>query len=789
MLNTIEPESSIAPVKYFILKVISLKYLYIFLLVICFAFAYLYNKYSGKTYEAAASLSPVENKTSSLLSSEQRFGGLQSLEQLNNIENDITNLSSYALVYSTVQKMNLEVSYFRENRSFLKQTTELYNISPYNVVIDKSHIQPINTNIYITMLDDSSFRLTISEKEVDLYNYVDNLVISEDNTIELDTICRFNETISNDFFKFSVSLNKNVHIDKPDKYLYFFKFNHLDFLAKAYLKQMEIEKASPLASIINISFSERNLEKTITFLNEYLNSFLEENLSKKNKIARSTVNFIDSQISEISDSLVLSESQLRNFRSANQVMDLGFQGQRTYEQMTQIETERASLKVQERYYNYVINYFKANEDVSGIVPPSAMNVSDPIINQLITTLHDLNAQRSAIIAGSNPEKNIFLSQIDSKIRVQRQAIIETFTNNLNTLTLSLNELDYRQSKLSNEISRLPRTEMNMVSMERKFNLNDAIYTFLLQKRSEAAIALASNYPDYEITEPAREITSRVVSPKQLINYMFALFFGLLIPTVFLIIRDFFDDRIRSINDAEYILHRSVLSIIYTNNHKSDAVVAEFPKSAVSESFRNLRSSLFLKSGIAQSKVILVTSSQPQEGKSFISSNLASSVASVGYKTLLIDCDLRRPTLHIKLKEENSVGLTNYMVKNASADDIIRNTVIKNLDFIPAGPVIPNPSELLELGVLDDLIKYLKTKYDYIIIDSTPVGIVADATLLMKYSTKVLMIIRNNFTRKDIFGNVITSLRTNKLDNYDIIYNDLNLHKSSYRHYSNYYIKD
>ncbi len=790
MLKTIEPDSSIAPLKYFILKVASLKYLYIVLILLCIAAAFLYNRFSHKVYEASASLNPVENKTSSILSSNELFSGLESLQSLNNIENDITSLRSFALVYSTVTSMNLEVSYFRESKKFLKQTTELYGNSPFTVSIDKSHIQPIDANIYLTIMDESSFRLRVSQKKVSFYNYVDNLIVSKDNTVDFDTICKFSETISNKIFRFSVSINKeNLTQQKADKDQYYFKFNHLDYLSKGYLRKLEVEKASPLGSIINIKFAENNLDKTITFLNRYLNSFLEDNLAKKNNVARSTVNFIDKQISERSDSLVQSESELRNYKSANQVMDLSFQGQRIYEQMTQIENERAQLQVTERYYNYVINYFKANEDMSGVIPPTAMNVSDPIINQMITTLNDLNMQRSQAIGSSNPQKNIFIRQIDDKIKVQKQTILENFTNNLNTLTLSLNELNYRQDKLSKEISKLPRTEMNMVTMQRKFNLNDVIYTFLLQKRSEAAIALASNYPDYEIIEPARNITSKIVSPKKSINYMMALFFGLLLPTLFLLIRDFFDDKIRSMNDAEYMLHRSVLSVIYSNNMKSESVVAEFPKSAISESFRNLRSSLFLKSDHEKSKVILITSSQPQEGKSFVSLNLSSSIASVGYKTILIDCDLRRPTLHVKLKQDNTNGLTNFMIKKASVEDIIRNTHIPNLDFISAGPIIPNPSEMLESGVLDNLINNLKTKYDYILIDTTPVGIVADAILMMKYASKVLMIIRNNYTRKDIFANVINNLKTNKLSNYDIVYNDLSLHKSSYRHYSNYYIKN
>lgn len=783
-----------APLKYFLIKVASLKYLYFALSILCVSVAVAYNYFSQKQYEAYASLSPVENNTSSILSSNQMFTGLQSLESLNNIENDITNLSSFELIYATVTSMNLEISYFREYKKILKQTNELFGSTPFTVSIDKSHNQPINTKFFVTVLDESTFRLTVDEKKVPFYNYVDNLIVSEENTISFDSVCKFNEPINNKYFRFSISLDRdfpdpNKNAKKPVEYHYYFKFNHPDYLSKDYLEKLKVEKVSPLASIINIKFTEKNRSKTITFLNNYLNTFLEKNLDKKNNVAKSTVRFIDSQISEISDSLVESESALRNYRSANQVMDLSFQGQQTFEQLTQIETERANLQVQERYYNYVINYFKANEDGSGLVLPSAMNVSDPIINQLITTLNDLNMQRSTYLSGSNPQKNIFISQIDAKISAQKRTILENFTNNLNTLTLSLNELDYRQEKLSREISRLPRTEMNMVSMQRKFNLNDAIYTFLLQKRSEAAIALASNYPDYEILEPARSITSKIVAPKSIINYLIALFLGLLLPTLYLIIRDFFDDKIRSINDAEYMLHRSVMSVIYSNNLKSEAVVAEHPKSAISESFRNLRSSLFLSSDHEKTKVILVTSSQPQDGKSFVSVNLASSIAAVGYKTILLDCDLRRPTLHIKLKENNAVGLTNYMMKKTSADEIIRATSISNLDFISAGPIIPNPSELMESGVLDSLINYLKTKYDYIVIDTTPVGIVADAILMMKYSSKVLMVIRNNYTRKDIFANVLTNLKSNKINNYDIVYNDLSLHKSSYRHYSNYYIKN
>lgn len=789
-MATNEPDSSKAPLKYFLIKVISIKYFYAISLVICFALAILYSMFTQKTYEASSSLSPLQNKTSSMLSSNQQFGNVESIQSLTAIENEINNLNSFELVYNTITNMNIEVSYFREKSQILKKTEELYDHTPFVVTIDKSHRQAIEAKIYLTILDQSTYRLKAYEKKVSTYNYLDNKITSVNNILQLDTVCKFNETVSNRLLRFTVSLNKDFNLANGSNYSYYFMLRHLDYLAKGYLSQIKVDKVSPLASILKIQFRGQNLEKTISFLNRYLNAFLDDNLEKKNKMAYKTVKFIDSQIMTISDSLSISESVLKNYKSSNQVMDLSFQGQRIYEQMQQIQTERAALQVQERYYNYVINYFKANQDKlgAGVIPPSSMNVSDPITNQLISEFINLNNQRSNITSGNSTDKNIFVEQIDNKIRQQKQAIIENFTNNLNTLSLSLNELNYREDKQSREISKLPKTEINMVGLQRKFNLNNEMMTYLLQKRSEAGITLASNYPDYEILEPARDITSRVVSPKRSINLMIAFFFGLIIPTLYLLIRDIFDYKIRSINDVEFLLHRPVISTIYSNKHKTDTVVADYPKSAIAESFRNLRSNLWLKADPVKPKVVLLTSSQPGDGKSFISLNLASAIASVGYKTILIDSDLRRANLHIKLRVENGVGLSNYMTKNAGINDIIRKTEIENLSFISAGPVIPNPSELMESGVLDELMDYVNSKYDFVVIDTTPVGIVADATLMMKYASKILVVIRNNYTSKDIFTTVLSTLKTNKFSHFEVIFNDLNLETSSYKHYSKYYIK-
>jgi tyrosine-protein kinase Etk/Wzc len=789
MPNQKESTPEAFSIKEFIFNALPYKYFYLASFVFCLAIAFMVNKLSPTVFRVTSIIGPVEDKRPSLLGSSSFFSGAGGFSEVRNLENDVNSMSSFSLVSSTIKTLNLEIGYFTEKSSILAHSQQIYHGSPFTVNIDKSHIQPINARFTIEILDDRSYRIVTSNKKVTLYNYVDNKIVSNNNTLKIDTICKFNETVTNKNFKFSVFLNKD-YLKKDSKVPnhFFFEFYHIDLLSQAYLKNLKVEPVNSKSSLIKVTFQGENIELTIDFLNKYLETYLEEDLSKKNKIALSTINFIDGQISEISDSLVKSESKLRDYRSVNQVTNLSYQGQQALEQMTKIEAERTSLKVQERYYNYILDLFSKNTDVAGLAPPSSANVNDPIMNSLVLELLSLNNQRSSILS-NNAEKNLFVGQIENKIKLQKQAIIENVTNNLNTLNLTLNELNYRAERLSGEIARLPRTELNMVSMQRKFNLTDAIYTYLLQKRSEAAITMSSNIPDYEVMDPARETSRAIISPKTMYNWLLALFIAFMGPTAFIVLKIYFNEKVTSVSDVQRLIDRNVFGIIYSNLYKTDTVVSDYPGSSVAESFRNLRSSLFLRLRSDSSKLILVTSAQPMDGKSFISLNLAASIASVGYKTIILDCDLRRPTLHLKFKEDNTCGLSDYMANQASESDIAHKTSIKNLTFIPAGRQLPNPSELMESGILDDLISSLMKNYDYVILDTTPAGIVADAFLLMKHASQILLVCRNNYTRKDVFSEVIYNFQSNKINNFDIVYNDLDLKRSQYGAYNSYYHKD
>lgn len=789
MANQNQPISNAFIIKDFLSQVLSLKFFYIISFLFFLGIAFMVNRYSPVIFEVNSVIGPIEDQRPALLGSNDLFRGLVSYEQARNLENDINNIKSFTLVSSTLNKMRLEVGYWTKKENLLGHDRQIYPDPPFHVSIDKSHVQPVKAKFNFIPLSDSTYRITVDEEEIPLYNFIDNAVVSDKNYIRIDTVCKFNETISNRYFRFVVSLtDRSILNPAPEeKREYYFVMYNIDDLARSYLDKIEVAPVSVRSSLINVRIKGENIDLTTDFLNMYVQNFLDNNLSKKNKMSANAVSFIDAQISGISDSLNISESRLRDYRSANQVMDLSYQGQRAYEQVTQIENDRMQLEIQERYYRSILEMFEKNKDVAGIAPPSAANIQDPIMNQLILDLHSLYAERSNIVS-ANAEKNLYREQFDNRIRLQKQAILENVKNNLNTLGLNKNELDYRQQRLSQEISRLPRTELNMVSMQRKFDVSDAIYTFLLQKRTEAAITMASNHPDYEILEPARKLTRNIISPKPMMNYMFALIFALLIPTGYLVLKNFFNENITRVNEAEWILRRPVLSIIYSNPMKTDAVVNEAPSSPIAESFRNLRSRLFLKFKNKELKTIIVTSSQPKDGKSFISYNLAASIAGVGHKTVVIDLDLRRPTLHNTFKIKNVLGVTNYLADNVQKERIIHETDQENLFFIPAGPLLANSSEMVEAGALDDLIEYLQDKFRYVIIDSPPIGIVSDATQIMRYASEILFVCRNNYTRKDVYTDVLNVFRTNRIENFDVVFNDMNIDRSKYGHYRDYYYR-
>lgn len=782
-------------------RFLSFQRFYIFLIIALLIGAFLVNRYSTVRYKNSTTLYLTQDEQANPLNSQndlfQSFG-LFNVKQ--NIDNELEIIKSFSLIKRVINETNLKASYYSCKNSAaasllfntpLVRKNELYNESPIEVVIDPSVPQAINILFDVTFLSDNEFTLEAVGDRVPLYNYIDDQIVSYVNSIQFKQRFKFGDEIKTRYFNFRIQKTSFFNKDYTADYKMYFQLNNINALTLQYQNALATETTSETSTLIRITLSGNNMQRITDFLNNLTSAYLGKSLDKKNKTALSTIDFIDTQISDIADSLNFVESTLKNFRTSQGVMDLNFQGQQVFEQLNKLENEKAIIDVQKKYYQYLSSYLDTNTEFNDIAAPSSMNVVDPLLSSLVTQLMNLNAEKVSLMNNNANKQNLYLNEINIRIDNVKKTIKETVKNTLNTLNISLNEINYRMNKASGEISQMPKTELQLRGIERKFKLNDAIYTFLLQKRSEAQIARASSLPDYEVIDPAVLAMARQTSPKTKLNYLIALMLGLLIPSVFIMLKDLLNTKIVSAEEVESISQFPILGRVFHNFHRTKQVVNDHPNSSVSESFRAVRTNFQFFSEGGKRQVLLITSTSSGEGKTFCSINIASVFALNGHRTVLLEFDLRRPKIHQEFGSSNIIGISTFLIDKANLEDIIVPTHINDLDLISAGPAAPNPAELIGSDRTAELIDKLKEMYDYIIIDSAPAGILTETQVLMKHSDLNIFVARIDKTLREAFKNSLKSFVLNKFNNISILINDLNVKRDAFKYgYDhNYYTDD
>jgi tyrosine-protein kinase Etk/Wzc len=780
----------------------SFRQLYIILTLTLLILAFLINRYSTVKYRNTTTIYLTEDEKSGAnpLNSQgdlfQSFG-LFNVKQ--NIDNELEIIRSFSLIKRVVNETNLKVTYYSYkngpasslllNTPFVRKN-ELYNESPIEVVIDPSVPQSIDINFNIEFLNENEFTLNASDTHVPLYNFIDDQIVGYGDAINFNQRFRFGDEIKTRYFNFRIQKTQNFNKDFTRDNGLFFHLNNINVLTSEFLGDMETETTSETSTIIRITFTGTNRQLVSDFLNNLTSAYLGKSLDKKNKTALSTIDFIDSQLSDFTDSMNYVESTLKNFRTAQGVMDLNFQGQQVFEQLTRLENEKAAIDVQKKYYQYLANYLESNSDFSDIAAPSSMNVIDPLLSGLVTQLITYNAEKATLVNNSTNKQNLYLSDLNIKIDNLKKTIKETVKNTLNTLNISLNEINYRMQKASGEISQMPKTELQMRGIERKFKLNESIITYLQQKRSEAQIARASSMPDYEVIDPAIVPMSNQVIPKSKLNYIIAILLGLILPSAFIMLRDILNTKIVNAEEIEGLTSLPILGKVFHNFHRTKQVVIEHPNSSVSESFRAVRTNFQFFSEGGKRQVLLVTSTSSGEGKTFCSMNIASVFALNGHRTILLEFDLRRPKIHQEFGSSNIIGISSFLIDKANLEDIIVPTGFENLDLISAGPAAPNPAELIATERTAELIDKLKEMYDYIIIDSAPAGLLTETQMLMKLADLNIFVARIDKTLREAFKNSLKSIVMNKFNNVSILINDLNVKREAFKYgYDNKYYTD
>jgi tyrosine-protein kinase Etk/Wzc len=727
-------------------------------LFVTISIAYGINRWSEEVYTVSSTLLIKDDQLGGVGSNVSNiFPGMEAFRNNQNLKNEIGILKSYRLNYPAILGLkDFHIEYIRVGKRGLVET-RLYNVSPFVVIYDSLENQKLGKKLELTILSDTRYRLFIEGDE----NFDKELSFGE----EVDTLG----------FRFRINLRyprKFVfNPEAPNRY--YFRFLNPASVANTYRKRLSIAPVEEEASLVTLTTTGFVPAQEADYLNQLMDVYLDFGLNSKNQTAIQTIDFIENQLNTISDSLNDAEGKLERFRLDNRLIDMSREGLVIQNKLEQIDAERTSLMLRKNYYEYLKEYIETKKETGDIIAPSVMGISDQILVKLVDELSALQQQKKRLSMNLY-ESSEPLMVIEANMVSTRKALEENVNNGLMTIENSIKDTDIRLQGIEKEVRKLPSTERQMINIQRQFDINNTVYTFLLEKRAEAGIAKASNVPDNVIIDRASTFTSNRIKPKVRQNYMMALILGLFFPVIGIVLIDYLNNKIIDKKDIEKETRAPIIGFISHNTLKTEIPVKENPGSTLAESFRSVRTNLkyFLKD--INNPVISVTSTITAEGKTFISTNIAIIIASLGKKVLLVGLDLRKPRTHKILNFDNSIGMSNFLAGEDKFEDVVQPSVIKNLWYAPAGPVPPNPAELIESPAMKKFIERARKDFDYIVIDTPPVAVVTDALLLSSLTDLYLFVVRQRYTSKNTLGLIEELYSNENISKLGVLVNDISL---------------
>ncbi|MDF1561360.1 MAG: polysaccharide biosynthesis tyrosine autokinase, partial [Bacteroidales bacterium] len=548
-------------------------------------------------------------------------------------------------------------------------------------------------------------------------------------------------------------------------------FESPDQLVNLYRSRLKVEPVEDYARVFTLSFDAYSPEQGADYLNTLMQLYILQGMEWRNRAADNTISFIEAQLGLISDSLKIAENSMESFRLNNRFVDLTLEGTLVLQRLEKFENEKNTLGMQMQYYEYLLDYLDSRDDSESLISPSIMGVTDPVLVGLVGEFASLQQQKKQM-AFTVREDLPQVQLLDQQMEDARAALKENVTSAINQLKLSIKNVDERIAVVEKELNRLPGTERRLIGIQRKFDLNNSVYTYLLERRAEAGIARASQITDNRVIDEAIVQNSVRVKPKESKNYLTAALLGLLIPMALIVIFDLFNNKIIGRHDIERLTKAPIIGYISHSDYHVEDPVAEKPGSTLAESFRAVRTSLAFYTGQTKCPVIVVSSPVSGEGKTFVSVNLATIISMMNKKVLIVGLDLRKPRVHAILRSGNGHGMSEYLSGGATFEEVTEPTEIDNLWFAPSGPVPPNPAELIGSPKMAEFIAQARGQFDAVIIDTPPVGIVTDALLLSQLANVTLFVVRQRYTTRGSVQLLDEIYRKGEMSNVAILVNDI-----------------
>lgn len=733
------------------------------------ASAYTYIHYTAPEYESSSIIQIIsDNQANRLLNVEDIY-------QSEDISKDIELLRSEEFFKRVVESLDLGISYYTEGQIL---TNERFRSSPFE--INFSTIDPLllDKRIYINFDSEENGSIIYSFKGVE-----HNVKFAVGDTIELDHLV------------FSVQdrfLEKFITSSEFDENNYFFIINsdYANLLTLTPNYRIDLLNAS--AKTIRITVTDFNPSKATEIANAIAEEFMIYDAERKVQSAKKILTFINDQLGEVYTRLKDSESSIRDFKKENRLADRQDIAQTYIARLNELETEKSKLEVQ---VNLLLelkkNIDKENTgvDINQLMPVLAGTEFESKVEQQIIQLQNLVMRRNNQLTSAtteNPTIIIYDQQIESQktlILRSLDALEGKFKRGVRTINNAVKEIE------QNFID-LPSKEIEYARIERVYNSNEKYYTLLLEKKTEYAISEAGFISENRVLR--RASTSRIpISPLKPIIYASFLALGFILSFLLIGIRYILNNDISGVHDLSRLMNPriSLLGVIpkYSKNIPlSQLIIDKNPKSIMAEAFRTLRTKLDFFQTDSEKKIIAVTSTISGEGKTFVAINLGGILAFSDKKVIILDLDMRKPRIHKGFNSTNEYGMSTYLSNRDNLKDIIRKSELDGLHFITAGPIPPNPSELIISGNLTKGLDELKKIYDIIIIDNPPVGLVTDGIASLKLADYPIYIFRNEYSKKSFIDNINQIFIENKITNLSAVLNSVDLSRARYGSYGRGY---
>ncbi len=710
--------------------------------------AFLYLKYTPKSYSVATKILIKDEKSNDLANQLSAFSEMSLLgNSKNNIENEVEILKSRTLIYNTLDSLNLNIQYLDTSEVIEK---DLYKKSPIQVIWNNDQLLKTIT-IELTHINANSFDVFVNDTKIG-------------NTT-------FGKSISSEFGTFVV--NKTAALDKISelKVNVFPKFEN----AESYQKILSVSPASKTSSIIDVSIIDKTPEKAADFLNTLVYNYNLGGIKDKRFISENTANFISDRLTLIGTELGDVESQVEGYKNANSLSDIETEVKLYLDNLSTFEKSVLENETKINIVNSLITHIsKAKPDD---LVPGGLLTEDAGSESIIQEINQLILEKQKLAISATTENANYIN-LQEQIRALKSNLLASLRRNLSSLQIIKTDYKRQENEMQSKLSQVPRQEKEFRIIDRQQKVKEALYLFLLQKREETNITLAATDLNAKVIDKAIP-TDKPVAPKTMIILLAALVLGTIIPFIIIYVKNLLDTKIKNRFDITDNSSIPFLGDVPTSD-TSNELMEVGSRSSAAEAIRIVRTNLdFILSDKSdeECKVIFLTSTISGEGKTFVSANLAATFSLSGKKVLLIGFDLRNPKLYEYVKV-NPLGVSNYVTNSSKPlnDYIIPVEGYTNFDVLSSGSIPPNPTEILMSKKIKEVFDTLKTQYDYIIVDTAPVSLVTDTLLISKYADATIYVVRANKIDKEMLRIPNELYKDKKLNKLSLVLNDSDVTK-------------